>query len=79
MVNADTTTKKQSEQCERMRHFVIKSVLFFAFNPALPTGLVSSDTFSVGKNTCLPETGVKRFQTVKRVKQSMLFTPACQS
>jgi|GEM_PF-6174258 len=27
MVNADTTTKEHSERSERMRHFVVKSVL----------------------------------------------------
>ena len=27
MVNADTTTKEYSEQSERMRHLVVKSVL----------------------------------------------------
>ena len=27
MVNADATTKEQSEQSERMRHLVVKSVL----------------------------------------------------
>ena len=29
MVNADTTTKEQSEQSDRMRHFVVKSVLLY--------------------------------------------------
>ena len=31
MVNADNTTKKQTEQSEGFRHFVDKSVLFLIF------------------------------------------------
>ena len=32
MVNADTTTKEYSEQSERMRHLVVKSVLHPTFH-----------------------------------------------